>query len=194
MRRIIAILAVLALLAGGAITSDAKTTKRTSKTKTTKTSRTPHWEGKYSVDDYTEKRTPKVEYLDMSEMFICSYDGEQLLVFVLHDTTDNFDLWWDAGMNNNGNFDYDTDICCNFVGNRAIEICDEATVYHFRNNTPDLHLGLYFVSDELDYALRNNTRVNIKFYDKVEGRYRVLKVPLAGFSKACQSVRLQPQK
>ena len=193
MKRFAVILMLVTTIIAGGISTYAKTTKKKSKVRTSNSIVSNQWKGTYSIDDYTEEKTPVVTFFDESQKFMCQYNGQTLVFGVMHNVNDNFDLWWDANMDYNGEIEYESDICCNFIGNSPAEFCDEYSIFNMKDSdNPNLSLFFIIYDEDLGRLLKANNRVNILYYDIVDDRDRVLKLSLSGFSKACQSVGLRP--
>ena len=116
-------------------------------------------------------------------------DNSLFFVF-MHTKIDNFDLWWDAQMENNGWIEYNSDIDLNFIGKDATELNYYGKIKNYDNE------GLYFrffIDDEdgkILSLLKNNNKLNIRFYNIVKERTMVYNIPLTGVTLQCKKVGL----
>lgn len=148
------------------------------------------WKGTYYTDSYTEEKEPMIEYINKANHWKLYYLDHSLYFVFLHPQTDNFDLWWNAQMDNNGWIEYTSDVDFNFIGKDAKELNYNGKIKNYDND------GLYFrfiVDDEngkIISLLKNNKKLNIRLYNIVKERIMVYNIPLNGVSLQCKRVGL----
>lgn len=148
------------------------------------------WKGTYFTDSYTDEKQPMIEYNNKTAYWSVSYLDNSLFFIFLHSPSDNFDLWWDSQINNNGWISYNSDIDLNFIGRDPKEFNYNGNIENYDKD------GLFFrfIIDDSDgeilRLLKNNNKLNIRFYNIVKERTMVYNIPLTGVSAQCKKVGL----
>lgn len=148
------------------------------------------WKGNYATDEYTEEKIPQVIHELKKPLGFVRYIQNALEVNFLYTSYDNFDLWWNAQMEDNGWITYTSDVDLNFIGNSPQEFSVPVSI---SNNEKDMLYFSFVITDSDDIllsALKANRKLKIRFYDIVKEQTIVLDIPLTGFTAACKRVRL----
>ena len=149
------------------------------------------WKIRYYTDDYTEEKSTTLEYDFKSPILGCVsyFQVNALWVFAYHHETENFDVFWNAGMNNNGYIKYYDDVFIKFFGKSPIEYKIHTSIENSKNT-----LCLSFIINDADKEILNNmkqnNRMKIKYYDIVTEQYEVITISLHGFTSKCNKMDL----
>lgn len=146
------------------------------------------WKGKFNTDSYTEEKYPIVVYINESALWKIYYTDEALCFVFLHTEAENFDLWWNSQMDNNGWIAYNSDIDLNFIGKVPKEINLNGEISNYEKDNLYFKFVVEDTDGEILRLLKSNTKLNIRFYNVVKEQTMVYKVPLTGFSAQCKKV------
>lgn len=156
----------------------------------------PQWKGEYSVDSYSEEKTPMIRYTqdkDFPNVNIVGYQNNRLSILFTHHSTANFDLWWNSHMNDNGWIRYRSDVDLNFIGPDGEEYTvEDLLIKNINNETNDFRFFMYIddPDGELLSKMKANNKLNIRFYDIVKEKTVVISIPLTGVTAQCKKVGL----
>lgn len=148
------------------------------------------WKLKYAENEYTETKIPQLIYDTTKPVGFVRYIEKTLEVYFFYISQDNFDLWWEATMNDNGWINYSTDLDINFIGNSPQEFNLSTTI---SNNEKDKLYFSFAIDDENEIllnAMKANRTMKIRFYDIVKEKTRIISLPLNGVTLLCKKGKL----
>ena len=148
------------------------------------------WKGTYNVDSYSEEKTPMLTYGNSKELWKVIYTDNALGFVFLHISSDNFDLWWNSQMENNGWISYESDIDLNFIGNEPKEFNLHGEIENYDKGELYFRVWVDDSDGEILKLLKSNNKLNIRFYNIVEEQTMVYNIPLSGVSAQCKKVGL----
>lgn len=151
------------------------------------------WKGFFDTDSYTDEKIPTILYHSKNDSWRVYYQNNALIfLFPEPILKDNFDLWWNSKMESNGKIIYNSDIELNFIGNDANELSYYGTIK--KVDEDDIFFLFGFCLNDIEHQLltllKNNNKLNIRFYNIVKEQIMVYNISLMGVKKQCKKVGL----
>ena len=155
-----------------------------------------YWKLDYTTDDYTMERNYVLCHYTSGSMDAAYFPNDSILKIMRdYKGLSYFDTCWDAAIENDGRIsDSDQTIYTRLIfANDYAEKVEDVTI-SYRGSGDDGKIDtngfysafyIYYTPDELKKA----NFVTFKYYDKITGNTRALKLSLSGFTKCYSAIK-----